>query len=183
MRDSILQRIFRRVQTSDSEGKVLDAILSKANIYGKHAKIAVAAIAGITGFSKRHVKRLVKSLIFKRRLLRVDKRVLWYCHNAIHVYHVVIPWRQDSSYQERGPCQSPGKIGRKPFRSDRVNTKGDKACHPNIHQEEKSPYQPTQMCSEAQLAEWLTPGSGPWYYAQGLTPPWENGENGNGNGS
>ena len=46
MRDSILQRIFRRVQTSDSEGKVLDAILSKANIYGKHAKIAVAAIAG-----------------------------------------------------------------------------------------------------------------------------------------
>ena len=27
--------------------------------------------------SKRHIKRLVKSLVCERRLLRVDKRVLW----------------------------------------------------------------------------------------------------------
>jgi hypothetical protein len=56
---------------------VLNVILSKANIYGKHARIAYACIAGITGFSERHPIRLVKSLIYERRLLRVDKRVLW----------------------------------------------------------------------------------------------------------
>jgi len=40
IQDSILQRIFRRVQLSRAEGTVLDAILSKANLYGKHAKVA-----------------------------------------------------------------------------------------------------------------------------------------------
>jgi hypothetical protein len=37
----------------------------------------LSCIAGITGFSERHIKRLVKSLVCERRLLRVDKRVLW----------------------------------------------------------------------------------------------------------
>jgi hypothetical protein len=77
VRDSILAKIFRRVQTSASAGTVLNVILSKANIYSKHAWIAYACIAGITGFSERHPIRLVKSLIYERRLLRVDKRVLW----------------------------------------------------------------------------------------------------------
>jgi hypothetical protein len=76
MRNSILQRIFRRVQISRSEGIVLDAILSKANLFGEHARVAYECLAGITGFSIRHVMRLVKSLIYERRLLRVDKRVL-----------------------------------------------------------------------------------------------------------
>src|SRR6266480_3243976 len=114
MRDSILQRIYRRVQVSRTEGIVLDAILSKANLFGKHARVAYECLAGITGFSIRHVIRLVKSLISERRLLRVDKRVLWPGHNAINVYHVVIPWRREVSYQEMG-------IGRKPTRQDRVN--------------------------------------------------------------
>ena len=65
MRASILQRIFRRVQISHSEGIVLDAILSKANLFGKHARVAYECIAAITGFSIRHVKRLVKSLIYE----------------------------------------------------------------------------------------------------------------------
>jgi hypothetical protein len=171
MRDSILRKIYRRVQLSRAEGIVLDAILSKANRFGKFARVAYECLAAITGFSMRHVKRLVKSLIYGRRLLRVDKKVLWPGHNAINVYHVVIPWRQDGSYQERG-------TDRKPVRSDRVNDKGDKACHPNTHQEEKSPLPPAQACSEALLSQLLTTGSGPWYYAQGLTPPWEEGENG-----
>ena len=71
MRDSILRKIFRRVQISRAEGIVLDAILSKANRFGKFAKVAYECLAGITGFSVRHVIRLVKSLIFERRLLRV----------------------------------------------------------------------------------------------------------------
>src|SRR4029450_6878682 len=93
MRASIVQRIFRRVQISRAEGIVLDAILSKANMFGKHARVAYECLAAITGFSIRHVKRLVKSLIYDRQLLRVTKRVLWPGHNAINVYDVVVPWR------------------------------------------------------------------------------------------
>ena len=123
MRASILQRIFRRVQLSRSEGIVLDAILSKANMFGKHARVAYECIAGITGFSIRHVMRLVKSLIFDRRLLRVTKRVLWSGHNAINIYDVVVPWRREVTYQEMG-------IGRAYPRQDKQNNKGDMGCHP-----------------------------------------------------
>src|SRR5438874_12326110 len=114
MRDSILARIFRRVQVNDAEGRVLRAILSKANLFGKHAKVAYECLAGITGFSIRHVNRLVKSLVFERRLLRVTKRVLWPGHNAIKVYDVVITWRREVTYSEVG-------IGRAYTRQDRVN--------------------------------------------------------------
>src|SRR6266487_770520 len=123
MRASILQRIYRRVQISRSEGIVLDAILSKANLFGKHARVAYECIAAITGFSIRHVMRLVKSLIYERRLLRVYKRVLWPGHNAINVYDVVIPWRREVSFEDKG-------IGRSYPISDRLNNKGDRACHP-----------------------------------------------------
>jgi hypothetical protein len=176
MRDSILQKIFRRVQVSRAEGIVLDAILSKANLFGKHARVAYECLAGITGFSVRHVMRLVKSLIEKRRLLRVDKRVLWYCHNAINVYHVVVPWRGEVSFQDMGS-------GRAYPRQDRVNNKGDIGCHPTT-QTNKNPYcQPARLCTEQEASEWLKPGSAPWYYAQGLQPPAEEaakaGEQGN----
>ena len=176
MRASILQRIYRRVQISRAEGIVLDAILSKANLFGKHARVAYECLAAITGFSIRHVKRLVKSLIYVRRLLRVEKRVLWPGHNAINVYDVVIPWRREVSFEEMG-------IGKKYPRQDRVNNKGDMRCHPNTHQEEKSPCEPARLCTEVEASEWFKPGSGPWYYAQGLTPPEKETENGNGNGS
>jgi hypothetical protein len=175
MRDSILQKIFRRVQISRSEGIVLDAILSKANMFGKHARVAYECLAAITGFSIRHVMRLVKSLIYERRLLRVYKRVLWPGHNAINVYDVVIPWRREVTYQEMGS-------GRASPRQDRLNNKGDMACHPHSHQEEKSPVSPARLCTEKEASIWFTPHSLPWYYAQGLTPPAqdtkETGENG-----
>jgi hypothetical protein len=169
MRASILQRIFRRVQISRSEGIVLDAILSKANMFGKHARVAYECLAAMTGFSVRHVMRLVKSLIENRRLLRVDKQVLWYCHNAINIYHVVIPWRREVSFAEMGS-------GRAYPRQDRLNNKGDKRCHPNPHTERKLPAGPARLCSEKEASEWFTAGSAPWYYAQGLTPPGEDGE-------
>jgi hypothetical protein len=164
MRASILQRIFRRVQISRSEGIVLDAILSKANLFGKHARVAYECIAGITGFSIRHVKRLVKSLIYERRLLRVYKRVLWPGHNAINVYDVVIPWRGEVGFEDMGS-------GKKYPRQDRLNNKGDRACHPNINQEEKSPQKPARLCTEEEASGWFSAGSNLWYFAQGLTPP------------
>jgi hypothetical protein len=175
MRDSIIQKIFRRVQISRSEGIVLDAILSKANLFGKHARVAYECLAGITGFSIRHVMRLVKSLIYKRRLLRVEKRVLWPGHNAINVYDVVIPWRREVTYSEMG-------IGRAYPRQDRVNNKGDIGCHPTTNREEKSPQTPARLCTEEEASGWFTPRSALWYFAQGLTPPLETVEKGNGNG-
>ena len=164
MRDSILRKIFRRVQLSRAEGIVLDAILSKANLFGKHARVAYECLAGITGFSIRHVKRLVKSLIYERRLLRVTKRVLWPGHNAINVYDVVIPWRREVSFAEMGS-------GRAYPRQDKQNDKGDTRCHPNTHQEEKSPCNPARLCTEPEASVWLTKETAPWYYAQGLEPP------------
>ena len=169
MRASILQRIFRRVTLTPAEGIVLDAILSKANMFGKRARVAFKCLAAITGFSVRHVKRLVKSLTIERRLLRVTKRVLWPGHNAINVYDVVIPWHQDSAYREM-------ESRRTPPRQDRLNNKGDRAWHPNTHTERNPLLQPARLCTEQEASEWLKPGSAPWYYAQGLTPPWENGE-------
>jgi hypothetical protein len=171
MRASILQRIFRRVQISCSEGIVLDAILSKANMFGKHARVAYECLAAITGFSIRHVMRLVKSLIYERRLLRVTKRVLWPGHNAINVYDVVIPWRREVGFEEMGR-------GRSYPRSDRLNNKADMRCHPKGQTDKHPLLQPARLCTEAEASEWLKPGSAPWYYAQGLTPPAENGENG-----
>jgi hypothetical protein len=175
MRDSILQRIFRRVQISRSEGIVLDAILSKANLFGKHARVAYECIAAITGFSVRHVIRLVKSLIYERRLLRVEKRVLWPGHNAINVYDVVVPWRGEVSFEEMG-------IGKPSPRQDRLNNKGDRRCHPKNQTDRQIPYELARLCTEEEASSWLTPGTLPWYFAQGLTPPAEKAENGNGNG-
>jgi hypothetical protein len=169
MRDSILQKIFRRVQISRSEGIILDAILSKANLFGKRARVAYECLAGITGFSIRHVIRLVKSLIYERRLLRVEKRVLWPGHNAINVYDVVVPWRREVTYSEMG-------IGRAYPRHDKQNNKGDRPCHPHTHQEEKSPVSPARLCTEEEASSWFTLGSAPWYFAQGLTPPAKDGE-------
>jgi hypothetical protein len=176
MRDSILQRIFRRVQISRSEGIVLDAILSKANLFGKHARVAYECIAAITGFSIRHVMRLVKSLIYERRLLRVYKQVLWPGHNAINVYDVVIPWRREITYEDMGSS-------RKYPRQDRLNNKGDMQCHPKNQTNIQIPYEPARLCTEEEASSWLTPGTLPWYFAQGLTPLAEKTENGNGNGS
>jgi hypothetical protein len=175
MRVSILQRIYRRVQISRSEGIVLDAILSKANLFGKHARVAYECLAGITGFSVRHVMRLVKSLIFERRLLRVEKRVLWSGHNAINIYSVVVPWRREITYQEMG-------IGRKYPRQDKQNNKGDMRCHPHTKTDINPSCEPARLCSEQEASSWFTPGTAPWYFAQGLTPPLETVKKGNGNG-
>jgi hypothetical protein len=182
MRDSILQRIFRRVQISRSEGIVLDAILSQANVYGKHAKVAHEVVQAITGLARSTVYAAIARLEKIHHLLRVERKVLWFCHNAINIYHVVIPWRSDPLYNERrtmGPaCRQAGW--------DKRNNKGPGRPDPHPKQEEKSPLSPaqtfTRVPTEKEVSAWLTPGSDPWYYAQGLTPPEKEAEKGNGNG-
>ena len=172
MRASILQRIYRRVQVSRSEGIVLDAILSKANHYGKHARIAHEAIQAITGLARSTVYAAIARLEKIHHLLRVERKVLWYCHNAINVYHVVVPWRADPLYNERRTMGWPTK-----------NNKGPAASDPHTKREEKSPASPARLCTEQEASVWLTPGTLPWYFSQGLTPPAEKAEKDNGNGS
>ena len=162
MRDSILQKIFRRVQISRSEGIVLDAILGKANHYGKHARIAHEVIQAITGLARSTVYAAIARLEKIHHLLRVERKVLWYCHNAINVYHVVIPWRADPLYNERRMMGRATK-----------NNKGPAASDPHPKREEKSPASPARLCTEQEASSWLTPGTAPWYFAQGLTPPEE----------
>jgi hypothetical protein len=29
----------------------------------------------------------------------------------------------------------------------------------------------SRLCTEKEASSWLTPGTAPWYFAQGLTPP------------
>ena len=171
MRDSILQKIFRRVQISRSEGIVLDAILSKANLYGKHARIAHEAIQAITGLARSTVYTAIARLEKIHHLLRVERKVLWYCHNAINVYHAVIPWRADPLYNEQRMRGWTTK-----------NNKGPAAVDPQTKREEESPVPPARLCTEQEASSWLTPGTLPWYFAQGLTPPLETVEKGNGNG-
>src|SRR4051794_34333560 len=101
MRDSILAKIFRRVQISRAEGIVLDAILSKANLFGKHARVAHEVIEAMTGLARSTVYAAIARLEKIRHLLRVERKVLWPGHNAINIYHVVIPWRADPLYDER----------------------------------------------------------------------------------
>jgi hypothetical protein len=164
MRDSILQRIFRRVQVNASERLILDAILSKANMYGKHARVAHEAIQAITGLARSTVYAAIARLEKIHHLLRVERKVLWYCHNAINIYHVIIPWRADPLYNER-----------RIMGWDKRNNKGPKHPDPHTKQEEKSPLKPaqtfTRVPTEKEVSAFLTPGSDPWYFAQGLTPP------------
>jgi hypothetical protein len=172
MRASILADIFCRVQVNAAERLVLDAILSKTNIYGKHAKIAHEVIQAITGLARSTVYAAIARLEKIRHLLRVERKVLWPGHNAINIYHVVIPWRADPMYDER-----------KRMGWGRKNNKGPGRPDPHTKQEEKSPAHAAHMCSEPVSAKaasaYLTTGSDPWYYAQGLTPPSENGKTGN----
>ena len=164
MRASILQRIFRRVQISRSEGLVLDAILSNANMYGKHARVAHEVIQAITGLARSTVYAAIARLEKIHHLLRVERKVLWFCHNAINVYHVVIPWRSDPLYNERRMMGWDKRYNKGPGRPD-----------PHPKREEKSHHTPaqtfTKMPTEKDASNWFKTGSELWYFAQGLTPP------------
>jgi hypothetical protein len=169
MRASILQRIFRRVQISRAEGIVLDAILSKANMFGKHAKVAHEVIQAITGLARSTVYAAIARLEKIHHLLRVERKVLWYCHNTINIYHVVIPWRADPLYNER-----------KMMGWDKRYNKSPKSPDPHTKREEKSPLSPAQTFSKMPTGEeaskWFDTKSDLWYFSQGLTPPAKVGE-------
>jgi hypothetical protein len=121
-------------------------------------------IQAITGLSRSTVYAAIARLEKIHHLLRVDRQVLWFCHNAINVYHVVIPWRQDPLYNER--CM---------MGWDKRNNKGPKRPDPHTQREENSHQAPAQtfttMPTAQEASVWFDTGSDLWYFAQGLTPP------------
>jgi hypothetical protein len=86
-----------------------------------------------------------------------------------NVYHVVIPWRREVTFEDMG-------IGRKYPRQDRLNYKGDKPCHTNPSTKREPSLQPARLCTEKEASVWFSQGSDPWYFAQGKTPPGIGGE-------
>src|SRR5215211_265837 len=98
----------RRDKKSHAEDRVLKAIRSKADSDGKNARVGYENLAAMAGFSRRHVIRVVKSLIYERGMLRVEKRVMKPGHNAINVYQVV---SRDVTASEKGSGVKTGKAG------------------------------------------------------------------------
>ena len=146
----ILQGIFSRVEMTKCEAAVLQAILSKANIYGKRAKVSILCLMAITGYKRSSVYAAIASLEQERRLLRVTRRYLWHEHSAINVYEVVIPWRRDPCYDERAVMRWGKKDNRGPQRLD-----------PNIHHADNSPKPPAHPCSEWGATRSLPPSGAP----------------------
>ena len=60
-----------------------------------------SGIAGSAGKAERG-GGVIAARACKRENLRQFMWRLWYCHNAIIIYHVVIPWRREVTYQEMG---------------------------------------------------------------------------------
>jgi hypothetical protein len=150
-------REAREQKMSRAETIVLNAIRSKADIDGNRAKVDYDGLADMTGFSRRHVMRVVKSLIFERQRLRVDKRVIKPGHNAINVYHVVTPLHQEVTAAEGGASLSTGKIGTKREKPDRLNNKGDRICHPHSQTTNNIPLSPTRATDKTG-SKYLTAG-------------------------
>jgi hypothetical protein len=133
-------------------------------MFGKHAKVAHEVIQAITGLARSTVYAAIARLEKIHHLLRVERKVLWYCHNAINVYSVVIPWRSDPLYNER-----------KMMGWDKRYNKGPGRPDPNTTPRGKSPLSPaqtfTKMPTEKEASIWFRKESELWYFAQGKTPP------------
>jgi hypothetical protein len=133
-------------------------------MFGKHARVAHEVIQAITELSRSTVYAAIARLEKICDLLRVERKVLWPGHNAINIYHVVIPWRADPLYNER-----------KMMGWDKRYNKGPGRPDPNPKREEKSPLQPaqtfTKMPTEKKASAWFREGSELWYFAQGKIPP------------
>jgi hypothetical protein len=141
----ILPPIFRRVEMTKCEATVLQAILSKANIYGAKATVAIATLAAMTGYHERSVYRAIRGygphVGLEGRLLHVDRRKIRWNWNAMNVYHVIVPWRFD-------PQAAPSTL---PWYT-RSYKKGDTACHPQGRKERKpAPAVPSEPAKPSRL--------------------------------
>jgi len=162
---SLRQTINQRDHFSRAEDIVLAAIRSKADIDGKNARVAYDVLASMTGFSRRHVIRAVKSLIYERGLVRVDKRRLKPGRNAINVYHVV---SRDVTATERGNAIKRGTTGQTetPRVTEHVTHIAKlRTIIPLRHASMSRP-----IVTEKQGSSYLTVDSKPRYLPQGVTP-------------
>jgi hypothetical protein len=162
---SLGQTLNQRGQKSRAEDIVLEAIRSKADTDGKNAKVAYDVLAAMTGFSRRHVIRAVKSLIFERGRLRVDKRVLRPGHNAINVYQVV---NRDATATEKGIDMKVGKTRQSETTrvTEHVTQIAEPRTIPSLHHAPLS----RAIITDKPESTYLTAGRKPRYFTKGVTP-------------
>jgi hypothetical protein len=154
----------RRDKKSRAEDRVLKAIRSKADSDGKNARVGYENLAAMTEFSRRHVIRVVNSLIYERGMLRVEKRVMKPGHNAINVYHVV---SRDVTDSEKGIGVKTGKTGQ--TETTRVTEPVTPAKPRPIPALTHAPLS-SAFVTEKPASPSLTDGSKPRYFSQELTP-------------
>ena len=158
----------RRDKKSRAEDRVLKAIRSKADSDGKNARVGYEHLAAMTGFSRRHVIRVVNSLIYERGMVRVEKRVMRPGHNAINVYHVV-PGLRDVTASDKGIGRETGKDGQTEI--TRVTEPVTQIARPRplpalTHAPLRSAF-----VTERQGSTPLTAGRKPRYLTRELPPP------------
>jgi hypothetical protein len=156
----------RRDKLSRAEDIVLAAIRSHADIDGKNARVAYECLAAMTKYSTRHVKRVVKTLIYERGLLRVNKRKLKPGRNAINVYHVM---ERDNTATDKGIGRKTGKTGQSEttWVTEPVTQIAKPRTIPTLR------HAPLNSASvtEKPASPYLAAGSKPRYFTQLLTPP------------
>jgi len=153
----------RRDKKSRAEDRVLKAIRSKTDSDGENARVGYENLAAMTGFSRRHVIRVVKALIYERRMLRVDKRVMKPGRNAINVYHVV---SRDGTTSEKGGGIQTGKTGQ--TETTRVTEHGTPTKPRTIPALRRAPLS-SEFITEKPAFPSLKADSKPRYFTQELT--------------
>jgi hypothetical protein len=167
---------------SKAKGSALLLLLALADFADSdHAQCwpAVQRLAFMIRMSERNTQYLLRKLAADGHIaikLRGSPR-------KTNLYQVLRPWCKDCAVQTTEGATGRTGDGAKVFAPDPKSSepKPEKRENARACGEGEKP-QVTKV-TEADLSRLLTPGSAPWYYAQGLTPPWEEGEaalNGNG---
>jgi DNA-binding Lrp family transcriptional regulator len=155
MSASIIANIFQRVQTSQAESIILQAIAYRANIQGQNARISYEALAQATEFSERWCKELVKRLE-EKHLLRVHRQWIAPSKCAINKYDVVRPWLRELNYRE---------VFSKKKSTEQISS--ELPVHPEPTKEKTKRL--TGFCSKEEcIAAGLTEGSEAYKAAMGL---------------
>ena len=157
----------RNDKKSRAEDRVLKAIRSKTDSDGKNARVGYENLAAMTGFSRRHVIRVVNALISERGMVRVDKRVRKPGRNAMNVYHVV-PGLRDVTASEKGIGVKTGKTGQ--TETTRVTEPVTPAKPRTIPAVRHAPLR-SAFVTEKPASTSLTAGRKPRYLTRELPPP------------
>jgi hypothetical protein len=155
MGQAIWKRFHEDLQpTTPAYCDVYNALWQEAKHHGCSVKASRATLAALSGHAERTTRSATK-FWEEQGLLWVERKRVGPTSNAINIYHLRHVWIHWFRW-------APSKKAL----HKRATDLGDP---PHPPKRENSSKPPAQTCSE----EVWTKGSPQWYYAQGLTPPWE----------